>query len=90
METRMKKLILCAFTFTLLGGALYAQEEASLETFDKCNNWARQYCQAGAHEDAVNAELLRLKNAGIPITLERIKMLSQKIKPATLNQPEQE
>ena len=79
----MKKLILSLSVLALLGGTAMAQDdgEVTLETFDKCNNWARQYCQSGAHEQTVNQELLRLKKAGIPVTLERIKMLAQRVKP---------
>ena len=76
----MRKLIMAAATLTMFSAPIHAQE-VTLETFDKCNNWARQYCQSGSHEAAVNAELLRLKKAGIPVTLERIKLLAQTISP---------
>jgi len=76
----MKKLIMAAAALSLFAGASFAADgEVTLETFDKCNNWARQYCQSGEHENAVNSEILRLKKAGIPITLERIKLLAQTI-----------
>ncbi|MDT8445445.1 MAG: hypothetical protein RRB13_00955 [bacterium] len=77
----MKKWIMAAAALACFGISAQAQEEVSLDSFDKCNNWARQYCQIGAHETAVNAELLRLKKAGVPITVERIKMMAQSINP---------
>lgn len=82
----MRKWILAAAALALFGANVQAQEEVTLDTFDKCNNWARQYCQSGAHEAAVNAELLRMKKAGVPVTLDRIKMMAQSINPRLAEQ----
>lgn len=86
----MRKWIMTAAALTLFGGfAFAADEETKLDTFEVCNNWARQFCTSGAHERAVNAELLKLKQHGIPITLERIKLMAQTINMGKVQQAEQ-
>ena len=78
----MKKILaasLAAMALSII--TLYAQEDAELGPFERCNNWARHYCQNDYHAKKVDAELLRLKQAGHAITLTRIKSLAQRIKP---------
>jgi len=78
----MKKFLVASLALMSLSlPSLYAQEDAQLATFEKCNNWARHYCQNDIQAKAVDAELLRIKQAGHPITLQRIKSLAQRTPP---------
>lgn len=81
----MKKLFLSVLITAVFSGVLSAQEQRSveLESFERCNNWARHYCQSGNHEAAVNRRLLQLKKRGYVITNALIKSYSQKIRPST-------
>lgn len=58
------------------GGLLSAQEQQApkiyLETFEKCNNYARHYCLNGSHEASVNRALLDMKRKGYKITTKMI------------------
>ena len=81
----MKKAILPILIVFTMGGYLVAQQEqgapqVELESFEKCNNWARHYCQSGTHEELVNNGLLAWKKRGIQITTKRIKLLAQRIR----------
>jgi len=85
----MKKLITTFLVLFLSCGLLFAEDEdVELDTFDQCNNWARHYCRTGNHEEAVNQELLKMKKAGVPITVSRIKRMAQAIRPDTVPEPE--
>lgn len=81
----MKKLFLSVLLSTIMGGVLLAQEQQSieLESFERCNNWARHYCQSGNHEAAVNRRLLQLKKRGYVITNALIKSYAQRTRPDT-------
>lgn len=85
----MKRIILPLSLILLLAGTAIAQqtydpsqpkEEIQLESFEKCNNWARHYCQTGDHEILVNRGLLQWKRQGVQITTKRIRVLSQKVR----------
>lgn len=80
----MKKILLALLLVLMAAPMTMAQEEASsseLETFERCNNWARRYCADPAHAAAVDAKLLELKQKGVPITLQRIKLLASRTNP---------
>ena len=81
----MKKLFLSVLITAVFGSSLSAQEQqrVELESFERCNNWARHYCQSGNHEAAVNRRLQQLKKRGYVITNALIKSYSQKIRPDT-------
>ncbi len=87
MEIHMKKILPVLLAASLFTASLVmAQENAqegsvSLDTFEKCNNWARHYCQNDNQAAAVNAELLRLKQSGLAITLDRIKAVAMRVGP---------
>ena len=82
----MKKRILPFLVFGLMASTAASAQQANprdnvqLESFEKCNNWARHYCQSGDHEQLVNEGLLEWKRKGVQITTKRIKVLSQKVR----------
>lgn len=49
-----------------------------LESFEMCNNWARHYCYAGAHERKVNEILRQMKERGVTITTAIIKSVARR------------
>lgn len=49
-----------------------------LESFEMCNNWARHYCYAGAHEARVNEILRQMKERGVTITTAIIKSVAKR------------
>lgn len=86
MRNKMKKWLLPFLVVgTLLGTALGQDEGIStqnirLESFERCNNWARHYCQAGDHEQIVNDSIKIWKAKGVQITTKRIRVLAQRIR----------
>ena len=67
----------------------FAQNRKSavyLETFEKCNNYARHYCLTGSHEAAVNRALLDMKRKGKTITPKTIQRVAQ-VTPSRLANP---
>jgi hypothetical protein len=80
LETMMKKFFLALFALALATPMALA-DDSPLGTFEKCNNWARQYCVNPTHAEATDAKLLELKQKGIPITLQRIKMIAARTNP---------
>ena len=75
------KQILLALWLVLLAAPTAMATEGELDTFERCNNWARRYCADSAHAEAVDAKLLELKLKGVAITLQRIKMVAQRTNP---------
>ncbi len=85
----MKGLVLAIFVSNVFGAAALAQENAldvTLESFERCNNWARHYCLTGAHNEAVNQKLLRAKKRGYIITTRMIRSYAQRTRPDSLVQ----
>lgn len=76
----MKKILLVLGLIIMAAPSAMADESA-LDTFEQCNNWARRYCTDPAHAAAVDAKLLELKQKGVAITLQRIKMIAQRTNP---------
>ena len=73
-EKSMKTVKLAIITITLnflFSGLLMAQQQKPsiyLDTFEKCNNYARHFCLNGSHEAAVNRSLLDMKRKGYSIS----------------------
>jgi len=65
---------------TALAQTPQADSDVELESFEKCNNWARHYCQIGDHETIVNNGLRAWKKKGIQLTTKRIQVLAQKVR----------
>lgn len=68
---------------------LSAQEQSPglyLDTFEKCNNYARHFCLNGSHEAAVNRELLERKRKGYSITPKLIRDVARSV-PSRLRNP---
>ncbi|MCP4297043.1 MAG: hypothetical protein GY786_15675 [Proteobacteria bacterium] len=82
----MKKWLLPFLVLGMLMGTVLAQDEDNptkniyLESFERCNNWARHYCQAGDHEIIVNDAIKMWKHQGVQITTKRIRTLAQRIR----------
>lgn len=68
---------------TAVTPALAEEEGTSLDVFEQCNNWARHYCVNDLHAQAVDNKLLSMKNAGIPITLGKIKSIARQTRVPT-------
>ena len=87
----MKKILLALFAVCFLGGTAAAQDnqDTELDSFERCNNWARHYCQAGNHEMVVNQKLLELKKRGYIITTALIKSYAQRTRPRAEGQTQQ-
>ncbi len=87
------KILKSALVIFVLGlvanGTLVAQEQSPgiyLDTFEKCNNYARHFCMNGSHEAAVNRELLDMKRKGYRITPKVIRNVA-KSTPSRLRNP---
>ena len=79
----MKRALAILFTAILIGGPIYGQDsgepqQVTLESFEKCNNWARHYCRRGNHEAMVNHLLLKMKERGMTITTAIIKSVAHR------------
>ena len=83
----MKKIILTLATMFMFWGLTYAQDDqqssVSLDSFERCNNWARHYCLNGNHDAVVNDKLLRLKKRGYIITTKLIRSYAQRTRANT-------
>lgn len=85
----VKQIILSICLIGAFGGSIWAQEQVPrlyLETFEKCNNYARHYCLNGSHEAAVNRTLLEMKRKGQEITVRVIKKVARST-PSRLSNP---
>ena len=79
----MKRTLLTLLAALTLGTpSAMAQEAVTLDVFEQCNNWARHYCESGNHAQLVDNKLLAIKKRGLPITLQRIRMVAQGTRPA--------
>ena len=79
----MKRTLLTLLAAGMIASpSLMAQDgEVSLDTFEQCNNWARRYCETGNHAQIVDSKLLSIKKRGLPITLQRIRMVAHGTRP---------
>ena len=83
------KTIVAIALYLLIVPILMAQESVPsiyLETFEKCNNYARHYCLNGSHEAAVNRALLEMKRKGYEITPKVIQSVARST-PSRLSNP---
>lgn len=88
MKTIRSAIFLITFT-VLISIVILAQEQAPsvyLDTFEKCNNYARHFCLNGSHEAAVNRALLDMKRKGYPITPKVIQNVARAT-PSRLSNP---
>ena len=86
----MKRTLLTLIAAISFGApSAMAQEAVTLDIFEQCNNWARHYCESGNHAQLVDGKLLEIKKRGLPITLQRIRMIAQGTRPtAAPSQPQ--
>lgn len=88
----MKVKLIVSMLFSIMifsGGIVLAQEQQPqiyLDTFEKCNNFARHFCLNGSHEAAVNRALLDMKRKGYRITPKVIKNVARNT-PSRLRNP---
>lgn len=88
MKTVRSAIFLITFTVAI-SVVILAQDQTPsiyLDTFEKCNNYARHFCLNGSHEAAVNRALLEMKRKGYPITPKVIKNVARAT-PSRLNNP---